>query len=57
MAQGMEISPVIRAADSSVAFASALLHRVRWEAMAGMMLMVMGVIKAQGMLKMVWVMP
>ena len=52
-AQGMATSPVIRTADSSVALASSSPQRVRWEVMAGMMLMVMGVMKAQGMLKMV----
>ena len=53
----MEMRPVIRAADSSVALASPNFFRVSWPVMAGMMLMVMGVMKAQGILKMVWVMP
>ena len=55
MAQGMARSPVSRAADSSVPRAPSLFPTVIWAVMAGMMLTVIGVMKAQGILKMVWV--
>ena len=54
IAQGMEIRAMTRVADSATLFAARRRRRVSCSVMAGMEATEMGVMKAQGKLKMVW---